>query len=88
MKKIVLSKYTDFIVEKTTELLNIDSPTGYTEEAAEWVKKEFESLGFKTKTTNKGGIIVDLTGKDKKNGLLLEAHTDTLGGMVATIKDN
>ena len=88
MKKIQLNKYTDFIVEKTTELLNIDSPTGYTEEAAAWVKKEFESLGFKTKTTNKGGIIVDLTGKDKKNGLLLEAHTDTLGGMVATIKDN
>ena len=88
MKKIVLSKYTDFIVDKTTELLNIDAPTGYTEEAAAWVKKEFESLGFKTKTTNKGGIIVDLTGKDKKNGLLLEAHTDTLGGMVATIKDN
>ena len=88
MKKIVLNKYTDFIVEKTTELLNIDSPTGYTKEAAAWVKDEFEKLGFKTKTTNKGGVIVDLTGKDKENGLLLEAHTDTLGGMVATIKDN
>ena len=88
MKKIALGKYTDFIVEKTTELLNIDSPTGYTEEAAAWVKGEFEKLGFATKTTNKGGVIVDLTGKDKQNGLLLEAHTDTLGGMVATIKDN
>jgi len=88
MKKIVLNKYTDYIVEKTTELLNIDSPTGYTKEAAAWVKDEFEKLGFKTKTTNKGGVIVDLTGKDKENGLLLEAHTDTLGGMVATIKDN
>lgn len=88
MKKIVLNKYTDFIVEKTTELLNIDSPTGYTKEAASWVKDEFEKLGYKTKTTNKGGVIVDLTGKDKENGLLLEAHTDTLGGMVATIKDN
>ena len=47
MKKIALKKYTDFIVEKTTELLNIDSPTGYTEEAAAWVKKEFEALGFR-----------------------------------------
>ena len=88
MKKISLTKYTDFIVEKTTELLNIDSPTGYTDNAAAWVKKEFEKLGFKAKLTNKGGVIVDLGGKDKKNGLLLEAHTDTLGGMVATIKPN
>ena len=88
MKKISLTKYTDFIVKKTEELLNIDSPTGYTKEAADWVKKEFEALGFKATLTNKGGVIVDLTGKDKKNGLLLEAHVDTLGGMVATIKEN
>ncbi len=78
MKKENLTKYTDFIVKETSDLLNIDSPTGYTEEAAAWVKEEFEKLGFKTKLTNKGGVIVDLTGKDKKNGLLLEAHTDTL----------
>ena len=85
-KKINYKKYTDFIVEKTTSLLGIDSPTGYTEEAAAWVKNEFEKLGFKAQITNKGGVIVDLTGKNKKDGLLLEAHTDTLGGMVKTIK--
>ncbi len=88
MKKIALTKYTDFIVEETTTLLNIDSPTGYTEEAANWVKSEFEKLGFKATKTNKGGVVVDLTGEDKNDGLLLEAHADTLGGMVATIKDN
>ena len=86
--KTDLKKYTDFIVDKTVELLGIDSPTGYTQEAAKWVKQEFENLGFKAKMTNKGGVIIDLTGKDKKNGLLIEAHTDTLGGMVAAIKDN
>ena len=48
MKKLQLTKYTDFIVDETTKLLNIDSPTGYTEEAAAWVKKEFEKLGFKS----------------------------------------
>ena len=88
MKKINLKKYTDFIVKETLDLLNIDSPTGYTQEACSWVKNEFESLGFKAHITNKGGVIVDLTGKDKKNGILLEAHADTLGGMVATIKSN
>ncbi|MBR6380373.1 MAG: M42 family metallopeptidase [Lachnospiraceae bacterium] len=87
-KKIRLTKYTDYIVEKTTELLNIDSPTGYTEEAAAWVKAQFESLGFEATLTNKGGVLVNLTGKKKNDGLLLEAHVDTLGGMVATIKEN
>ena len=86
--KTDLKKYTDFIVDETTKLLNIDSPTGYTEQAAAWVKGEFEKLGFKATRTNKGGVLVDLAGEDKENGLLLEAHTDTLGGMVATIKDN
>ena len=83
-----LKKYTDFIVAETVKLLAIDSPTGYTEEAAAFVLQEFKELGCKAELTGKGGVLVCLGGKDKKNGLLLEAHTDTLGGMVATIKDN
>ena len=83
-----LSTYTDFIVKETETLLNIDSPTGYTDEAAAWVRSEFEKLGFEAGLTNKGGVLVSLGGKDKENGLLLEAHADTLGGMVAEIKSN
>ncbi len=80
--------YTDFIMQKTTELLAIDSPTGFTDDAAAWVKKEFESLGFTAKMTGKGGVLVDLGGKDRNNGIFVEAHTDTLGGMVSSIKAN
>ncbi len=87
-KKTSLKAYTDFIMDKTVELLGIDSPTGYTDEAAAWVKKEFEKLGYKAHYTTKGGVMIELGGKDKKNGFLLEAHTDTLGGMVATVKSN
>lgn len=81
-------KYSEYAIEKTVELLSIDSPTGYTDKAAAWIKEEFSGLGFDTKLTAKGGVIVDLGGSDKENGLLLEAHTDTLGGMVAEIKGN
>ena len=88
MKKIDLTKYTDFIMEKTVEILNIDSPTGYTRNACEWVKKNFEELGFEASFTNKGGVLISLGGKNKEDGLFLEAHTDTLGGMVATVKEN
>ena len=75
-------------MEKAVELLAIDSPTGFTKVAADWVKKEFEALGFSATLTNKGGVLVDLGGTDAENALLLEAHTDTLGGMVAEVKGN
>ncbi len=82
-----ISVYTEYAVQKTEELLKIDSPTGFTEEAAEWVKNEFTALGFKAERTVKGGVIVALNeGKSEESALLLEAHVDTLGAMVAEIK--
>ena len=81
-------KYAEFATEKAVEILAVDSPTGYTAEAAECVKKEFEKLGCRAFITEKGGVAADLGGKDDKNALLLEAHLDTLGGMVAEIKGN
>ncbi len=81
-------KYADFAWEKTSQLLAIDSPTGYTDKAAQWVKEAFASLGFHSWITTKGGVLVDLGGKDENDGLLLAAHTDTLGCMVAEVKGN
>ena len=83
-----MTEYVNFAVEKTVELLSIDSPTGYTKAAEDYVLREFAALGFEAKRTNKGGILVDLGGKDENDALLLEAHADTLGGMVAEIKGN
>ena len=80
--------YADFAWEQTAALLAIDSPTGFTGNAATWVKEAFEKLGFAATITTKGGVLVDLGGEDAKNGLLLAAHTDTLGGMVAEVKGN
>ncbi len=80
--------YADFAWEQAAALLAIDSPSGFTAQAAAWVKAAFERLGFSAVITNKGGVFVDLGGRDADDGLLLEAHTDTLGGMVAQIKAN
>ena len=74
-------RYAEFAWEKTETLLSIDSPSGYTDRAASWVKENFEKLGFTANITAKGGVLVDLGGKDENDGLLLEAHADTLGGM-------
>ena len=78
--------YADYAWEKTSELLAIDSPSGYTAKVAAWVQNAFAELGFDAKITVKGGVLIDLGGRDENDGLLLEAHADTLGAMVATIK--
>ena len=83
-----MENYVNFAVEKTVALLAIDSPTGYTRAAEDFVKQEFEAFGFSATRTNKGGILIDLGGEDANDALLLEAHADTLGGMVAEIKGN
>ena len=80
--------YADFAWEQTAALLAIDSPSGYTDKAAEWVRNAFASLGFDAKITTKGGVLMDLGGENAEDGLLLEAHADTLGAMVAEIKGN
>ena len=83
---MINNAYADFAWEQTAALLAIDSPTGFTAQAAAWVKEAFTSLGFDAVITTKGGVLVDLGGTDADNGLLLAAHTDTLGCMVAEIK--
>ena len=81
-------KYVDFAVEKTMELLAIDSPTGYTEQAARACLDEFLALGFDAHLTAKGGVVADLGGENEQDALWVEAHIDTLGGMVSEIKSN
>ena len=81
-------KYVDYIVEQTKKILNIDSPSGYTKEVADYVIKEYKKLGYNPISTIKGGILVEISGKNSKDAVLLEAHIDTLGGIVTEIKSN
>ena len=76
--------YADYAWEQAAAVLAIDSPSGFTANAAACVKEAFEKLGFAANITTKGGVLIDLGGAEN-DGLLLEAHTDTLGGMVAQI---
>ena len=80
--------YADYAWEQTVKLLAIDSPSGFTSSAAEWVRDTFFQLGCEAKITTKGGVLIDLGGKNEQNALFLEAHADTLGCMVAEVKGN
>ena len=80
--------YANYAWEQAAELLAIESPAGFTGKAAIWVRDAFAALGFEARITNKGGVLIDLGGENSEDALLLEAHTDTLGGMVSRVKDN
>ena len=80
--------YADYAWEQTEKFLAIDSPSGYTTKAANWVKNAFEELGCHAWLTTKGGVMIDLGGKNENDALLLAVHADTLGCMVAEVKGN
>lgn len=80
------STYARYAADQASALLAIDSPSGFTDRAAEWAMQSFQALGFTAWRTVKGGVMADLGGSDDTDALLLEAHTDTLGAMVAEIK--
>ena len=86
MKKADQKSYVDYMVEETKKILAIDSPSGYTKQVAEYVMGEYRALGYEPQLTVKGGILVSLGGKNKEDAVMLEAHIDTLGGMVREIK--
>lgn len=76
----------DYIIDQLKNLTAIDSPSGLTGEVTRYTVGEFEKLGFAPKLTNKGCVVCDLGGEGEP--LILSAHIDTLGGMVAEIKKN
>jgi len=84
-----LELYTNYAVEQACALLAIDSPSGFTHHAAAYALEELKHLGFEPELTRKGGVLVCLNPQQPEdNALLLEAHLDTLGGMVTQICGN
>lgn len=80
--------YVNYMVEETKKILSIDSPSGFTKEAAEYVMQAYRELGYEPQLTVKGGVLVALGGKKQEDAVMLEAHMDTLGAMVSEIKSN
>ncbi len=75
-----------YILKQLQALTAIASPSGYTRAAAEYTMAELTRLGFSPEMTRKGCVLTCLGGEGAP--LVLSAHLDTLGGMVAQIKSN
>lgn len=80
--------YLDYAVDFTRQMMEIDSPGGFTETITERIAKEFESFGLEVHRTNKGAIYALLEGEITDKQRVISTHCDTLGAMVSKIKDN
>jgi len=77
----------EYFKETLTELLSIDSPTGYTKNVVTKLEEYIQKIGFNYYKTNKDNIVVDIPGKNKKT-VALSAHIDTLGLIVRGVNKN
>ncbi len=72
-----------------TDLLNIPSPTGYTEQAVAFVEDYLRRYPFlEMRRTRKGGLLAVWEGRQSGAPRAVTAHVDTLGAMVKEIKSN
>jgi putative aminopeptidase FrvX len=67
------------------ELIEIDSPSGFTHSACQYVFKFLEDLGYQPRYTNKGAVACSI-GPDPS--LSIAAHVDTLGAIVSQVRSD
>ena len=78
---------TKYLLQFLNNLLNIPSPTGFTEEAITFVEKELSAYPqLKLSRTRKGALVAKWEGAARDAPRALTAHVDTLGAMVKEIK--
>ena len=90
-----MKDYTEYIVSQAQKLISIDSPSGYTKNAADWLMETYKAMGYNPQLTTKGGVLVQISrgnGSDSSDPalgpILLTGHADTLGAMVCGITDH
>lgn len=76
----------EYTLEQLKKLMAIDSPSGFTKKAAEYIMNELSALGYEPEMTRKGCVLCCLGGEGAP--VVFSAHIDTLGAMVAEVKGN
>ena len=78
----------EYLKSTLFSLLNIPSPSGYTDQVVRHVGNELERLEVPFELTRKGAIRGTIEGDIHSPDRAVVAHVDTLGAMVKSIKDN
>ena len=77
-----------YLQEQLLSLLQIPSPSGYTDQVVHYVCEQLESFGVSYNVTRRGAIRATLKGKMDTLDRAVCVHLDTLGAMVKRLKPN
>src|SRR5690606_18025057 len=83
-----LSIDVDYLVKTLLSLLEIPSPSGYTDRIVHWVGEELTRLEIPFELTRRGAIRANLRGEQTRPARAIVSHVDTLGAMVKNKKPN
>lgn len=78
----------EYLKETLIDLLNIPSPTGFTDPIVHYVGSELERLKVRFNVTRRGAIRATLPGRITNFDRAIAVHLDTLGAMVRELKPN
>jgi peptidase M42 family hydrolase len=79
---------TDYLSAQLKTLLDIPSPTGYTDSVVRYVCWELERIGIEYDLTRRGAVRGVLPGCGSAGARAIVSHVDTLGAQVKSIKSN
>ncbi|MEG2421803.1 MAG: M42 family metallopeptidase [Oscillospiraceae bacterium] len=85
MVSLDFSHCKELVLDNAVTLLTTDSPSGFTGAVVDKADKLASDLGYHTRRTNKGGLVVDVPGRSHEKKVCLAAHIDTLGLMTRAI---
>ncbi|MCB0338644.1 MAG: osmoprotectant NAGGN system M42 family peptidase [Bdellovibrionales bacterium] len=77
-----------YMVDLLLRLLEIPSPSGYTDAIVHFVGEELKRLGIPFELTRRGAVRAHIAGRKSSPDRAIVAHLDTLGAMVQSLKSN
>lgn len=78
----------EYLANRLSHLLDIPSPSGYTDTIVRECCEELRRLGVDFEVTRRGGIRAFVPGRSDKPARAIVSHLDTLGAQVKYIKEN
>ncbi len=78
----------EYLTTILARLLEIPSPTGFTDTVVRFVSEELEKYGVSIELTRRGAIRAILRADENRGARAIVSHLDTLGAQVRHIKEN
>jgi peptidase M42 family hydrolase len=86
MKRLLIDG--EYLVDTLLGLLEIPSPSGYTDRIVHHVGEELQKLGISFELTRRGAMRAYIKGRQSNPSRAIVSHLDTLGAMVKNLKQN